>query len=213
MSLGRVTAVLLTLASAASADTLVGYTVNVDTSSQSGNNGAIYFQFAPGLNADYATVAIDGFSLGAPGQLVASPAPFSDGNVTGSLDSLPLTIDNSQALNDYEHYLIYGSNLTFHVTFDLPNTLTGQSGSELLWQLTAADGITPVLTQDQSGNLGTISYDQTGAFTTDTLGNDAIETIASSTPEPATAALYAIGALLLGWRVRAQRQSALIKFR
>jgi hypothetical protein len=189
---------LFLFVSVASADMTYGYSVVIDTSSQSGNNGAIYFQFAPGLDADLATVAIDSFSIGAPGGLTAAPPPFSDGNVTGSLDSLPLTIDNSQALNDYEHYLTYGSTLMFHVTFDLPNTLTGASGSELVWQLTAADGITPVLTLDDSGNIGAISYDPSGNFTVDTLGNGAVETITATTPEPAMTALIGIGALLMG---------------
>jgi hypothetical protein len=198
MLLKRFVAVFFLLAFAASADSIIGYGVAIDTSSQSGNSGAIYFQFAPGLNADLATVAIDGFSISAPGGLVGTPAAFSDGNVLGSLDSLPLTIDNSQALNDYEHYLTYGSTLTFHVTFDLPDVLAGQSGSEFLWQLTAADGITPVLTQDDSGNMGTIAYDTSGSFTVDTLGNDAVETVVSTTPEPATIAMAAITMLLIG---------------
>jgi hypothetical protein len=196
--LKRFSAVFFLLVLAASADSIVGYNVAIDTSSQSGNSGAIYFQFAPGLNADLATVAIDGFSMGAPGGLVGTPPPFSDGNVTGSLDSLPLTIDNSQGLNDYEEFLTYGPTLTFHVTFDLPSVLAGQSGSEFLWQLTAADGLTPVLTQDNSGYLGTIAYDTSGHFTTDTLGNDAIESIVSTTPEPTTIALAAISMLLMG---------------
>jgi hypothetical protein len=198
MLLKRFLAVFFLLTFAASADSIVGYGVAIDTSSQSGNSGAIYFQFAPGLSADLATVSIDGFFIGAPGELVGAPPPFSDGNVLGSLDSLPLTIDNSQGLNDALHFLTYGSTLTFHVTFDLPSALTGQSGSEFLWQLTAADGITPVLTQDDSGNLGTIGYDASGHFTVDTLGNDAVESIISTTPEPATIALAAISMLLVG---------------
>ena len=171
------------------------YNVVIDTSSQSGNNGAIYFQFAGGLNPDPASVSITNFSIGAPGSLSALPSPFSDGGVTGALDALPLTIDNSGGLNDYEHFLVYGSYVSFQVAFTLPPLLTGDSGSELIWQLTADDGITPVLTVDNSGNIGAIFYDQTGAFTTDTLANDGIETIASAAPEPTTMLLVA-GALI-----------------
>src|SRR5262249_55222192 len=87
------------------------YNVFIDTSSQSGNNGAIYFQFAGGLNPGPASISITMFSVGAPGFLSALPAPFSDGGATGSLDALPLTIDNSGGLNDYEHFLVYGSSL------------------------------------------------------------------------------------------------------
>ena len=190
-------AVFFMLAPISHASSVV-YNVFIDTSSQSGNSGAIYFQFAGGLNADLASVTIDPFSIGAPGALSAAPAPFSDGGVTGSLDSLPLTIDNSGGLNDYEHYLTYGSNLRFQVTFNLPSVLTGSSGSELLWQLTADDGITPILTQDGSGNIGTISYDTSAAFTVDKLGNDGIETIGAQVPEPASLSLAALATLLLG---------------
>lgn len=173
------------------------YKVTIDTSSQSGNNGAIYFQFAGGLNPDLASVSVTAFSIGSPGGLSSTPAPFFDGDVTGSLDVLPLTINNSNALNDYEHYLVFGSSITFQVSFNLPPVLTGQSGSELLWQLTSSDGLTPILTVDNSGNIGQISYDTKGVFTTDTLGNGAIETIAVPTsplPEPATGLLALIGA-------------------
>ena len=196
-------AALFLIAPLAQASTVV-YNVTIDTSSQSGNNGAIYFQFAGGLNADLASATINPFSIGAPGGLSATPSPFSDGGVTGSLDSLPLIIDNSGGLNDYEHYLVYGSNLTFRVTFNLPSALTGSSGSELLWQLTADDGITPILTQDASGFIGTISYDTSANFTVDTLGNDSIETIQSAqAPEPASMWLTAGAALLLLLAVRA----------
>jgi hypothetical protein len=197
MLLKRFIAVFFLLASVASAD-IVGYDVSMDTSSQSGNSGAIYFQFAPGLNADLATVTIDGFAIGAPGGLVSTPSPFFDGNVSGSLDSLTLTIDNSQGLNDYEEFLTYGPTLNFHITFDIPSVLVGQGGSAFVWQLTAADGLTPVLTQDNSGNIGTIAYDTSGHFTTDTLGNDLVESIVTTTPEPASIALITISVLLMG---------------
>ena len=196
---------LLACASVCPAGVVAVFDITIDTSSQSGNNGAIYFQFAGGLNADLASVAVTSFALGAPGGLSAAPAPFSDGGVTGSLDTLPLTIDNSGALNDYEHYLVYGSNLTFEAAFNLPAVLVGNSGSELVWQLTAADGLTPILTQDNSGNIGSISYDTAGHFTTDTLGNGSIETIVTATPEPASLALAAVGALLI--RLRRSRRS------
>lgn len=176
---------------------IVPYNVTIDTSSQAGNNGAIYFSFAGGLNADPASVTIQTFSIGAPGALSATPPPFQDGGVTGSLDSLPLTIDNSGGLNDYEHYLVYGPTISFRVLFNLPSVLTGNSGSQLVWQLTAADGITPVLTNDNSGNIGTIFYDNSGMFTSSALGNSSIETISGAAPEPSTLLFGAMGAFLI----------------
>lgn len=180
------------------------YDVTIDTSSLSqGSLGAIYFQFNGGLNPDPASISITKFTVGAPGGLTSTPAPFTDSPtaVTGSLDSLPLTIDNSTGLNDYEHYLTYGPNVFFEVVFNLPATLTGDSGSLFGFGLTSDDGLTPVLTQDPSGFNGEISYDQTGAFTVDTLQNDSIETIVPAVPEPATGLLLA-SALALCWRFR-----------
>lgn len=180
------------------------YEVTIDTSSVSGSAGAIYLQFNGGLNPDAASVSITSFLMGAPGGLRATPAAFSDGGVTGSLDALPLTIDNSTGLNDYEHFLVYGSDLMFQVAFDLPPVLSGSSGSTFSFGLTSGDGLTPVLTVDASGFSGQISYDTKGAFTVDTLGNDSIESVVavpSTVPEPAPALLLA-PALLAFWRFR-----------
>lgn len=198
--------VLLIASSACLADV---YDITINTSSQApGSTGAIYLQFAGGLNADPASISITSFMIGAPGGLTSSspnPAalpPGSDGGVTGSLDSLPLTIDNSTALNDYLHYFTYGPDLSFQVTFHMPVVLVGQSGSTFSFGLTSDDGLTPVLTQDPSGYIGQISYDLSGAFTTDTLGNDSVETIASApVPEPAS---FLMLAAVLGvcWRMR-----------
>ena len=175
------------------------YEVAIDTSSQTGVSGGIYFQFNGGLNPDLASIQIETFSIGAPGGLVGVPAPVFNGGVTGSLDALPLVMDNSGGNNDYLHYLTFGSNVFFIVDFLLPPALTGDSGSAFSFGLTASDGLTPVLTLDDSGFIGQISYDTSGIFTTTTLGNDSIETITSasapaSVPEPGTGWLIA-GAL------------------
>jgi hypothetical protein len=174
------------------------YQIAIDTSSQSGVNGAIYLQFNGGLNADLASVSITSFSIGAPGGLNALPPGFSDGGVTGSLDALPLVIDNSGGLNDYLHYLTFGANLVFVADIEFPAVLTGDSGSTFSFGLTADDGQTPVLTVDPSGFVGQISYDTTGAFSVSTLANDSIETISTNAlPEPGTGLLIA-GALAAG---------------
>jgi hypothetical protein len=159
------------------------YNVTVNTSALSGNDGAIYFQFNPGLNSDLASVRIDPFSIDPPGVLTG--APLTDGGVTGSLTALPLVIDNSGGLNDYLHFLTFGSTISFHVAFNLPAALVGDAGSAFVFALTGADGITPLLTQDPSGNLGEIDYDVNGAFTANSLA--AAARISSAVPEPALA--------------------------
>lgn len=160
--------------------------VKIDTSSLSGQDGGIYFQFNPGLNADLASVNIANFSVAPPGALdPASPLNFSDGGASGSLDSNDLTISNTFALNDYGEALTFGSDITFLVDLNIPSTLTGNSGSELSVQVTGPDLLTPLLTADPSGNLVTMSYDTTGALTVlSTNPNTAAVSAVSAVPEP-----------------------------
>ena len=214
----RIVSALLLCSPACWASTI--YQVTIDTSSQSGNNGGIYFQFNGGLDPDPASVSISSFVIGAPGSLSALPAPVGNGGVTGSLDSLPLVIDNSGGNNDYLHFLTFGPTLFFQVSVDFTSPLTGSSGSAFSFGLTADDGLTPVLTGDPNGFNGQISYDTAGVFTASTLGNDAIETIApvasSGVPEPGTALLMtlAIAAIAFLRRAcRAQRQCRTVSFR
>jgi hypothetical protein len=168
----------------AQADTLVN--VSIDTSSLSGQDGGIYFQFDPGLNADPASVSIANFRVAAPGVLdPASPLNFSDGGVSGSLDSNNLTISNTFALNDYGEALKFGSGITFVVDLSIPSVLTGDSGSELVIQVTGSDLLTPVLTADPSGNLVTMSYDTTGTLSVLSTNPDTARVSqVAATPEP-----------------------------
>lgn len=175
-----------------------------------GTTGGLYLQFNPGLLADPASVTVTSFS-DPGGSLLSTPAPTVDGDVTPanpSLGALPLTIKNTGALNDFEQFLVFGSSLNFQVDFKLPPTLTGHSGSLLGIEVDQVSldpqnnitNISPALTGDPSGFLGTISYDQTGIFTVDTLGNDpsilTITPVASpAVPEPASSIL---GMLLTG---------------
>jgi hypothetical protein len=205
-AMGKIALTALLLVAAMPATAGVQYFVNIDTSSLSGTDGAIYLQFGGGLNPDLASIQIATFAVGAPGTLLSVPAPIANGGVSGSLSSLPLIMDNSGGLNDYLHFLTYGPNLFFTVDFLLPNVLVGQSGSQLSFGLTASDGLTPVLTQDPAGYIGLISYDTTKTFSVDTLGNDAIESITTAAPEPATALTIA-GALAALFAIRRRRLS------
>jgi hypothetical protein len=166
----------------------VMFSVDINTSSLLGQGGGIYLQFDPGLNADLASVSIANFSVAAPGALdPASALNFSDGGVSGSLDSNNLTIGNTFALNDYGEALKFGSSITFLVDLNIPATLTGDSGSEFLIQVTGPDLLTPLLTADPSGNLVTMSYDTTGALSVLSTNPDAATVSAvsaMSAPEP-----------------------------
>jgi hypothetical protein len=168
--------------------------VSVDTSSLAGTSGGIYLAFSPGLNADPASVSITGFTplAGLPG----GPA-FTDGGVTGSLDTGDLVFTNYlYALNDYGEAVTFGATLSFLASFNLPGTLTGQSGSELDVQVTEPDLLTPLLTSDPSGNIVEISYDYTGAFAETSTSQYATITPIDGVPEPAMASILAVLAVV-----------------
>ncbi len=196
-TLAAATTLLVAAASAqARADTLVN--VSIDTSSLSGQAGGIYFQFDPGLNADPASVSIANFSVAAPGALdPASLLNFSDGGVSGSLDSNNLTIANSFALNDYGEALTFGSGITFLVDLSIPSVLTGDSGSGLVIQVTGSDLLTPLLTADPSGNLVTMSYDTTGALSVLSTNPETARVSVAETPEPGGVVLPGFALVLL----------------
>jgi hypothetical protein len=187
-----VAALLVLFGSTAAADVITSYNIFIDTSSLAGNPGGIYLSFSPGFDSDPASVAISAFEplAGLPG----GPA-FTDGGVTGTLDTGNLTFTNYlYALNDYGEYVTFGASLSFTATFDLPDALVGSSGSELDIELTGPDLATPVLTSDQSGNIVEIPYDQTGLFTPTSTSPSATVTPASSaTPEPGTPLLLLAG--------------------
>jgi hypothetical protein len=188
-------AALLTAASTlAQADVM--FSVDINTSSLMGEGGGIYLQFDPGLNADRASVSVANFSA-APGALdPASALNFTDGGASGSLDGNNLTISNTFALNDYGEALTFGSKITLLVDLNIPATLTGDSGSEFLIQVTGPDLLTPLLTADPSGNLVTMSYDTTGALSVLSTNPDAAKVSAvSAVPEPGGFVL--LGSLLV----------------
>jgi hypothetical protein len=200
--------IVLTTALAGSASAgSVSFEVTIDTSSVAGAGG-IYLSFAPGLNADPASVSITDFS---PSAGLSGSSAFTDGGVTGSLDTNDLSLTNYLSqLNDYGENVTFDSTLSFEVTFQLPDILTGDSGSELDIQLTESDLATPLLTEDPSGNIAEISYDQNGNFTENATSSYASITPvgASATPEPATggsAAMAALAALGL-WYRRSRRR-------
>ena len=186
-------ALLAACGGTASAD-IIGFDVSVDTGSLAGTSGGIYLAFSPGFNADPASVSITGFTplAGLPG----GPA-FTDGGVTGSLDSGDLVFTNYlYALNDYGEALSFGLTLSFRASFDLPHTLTGNSGSVLDVQISESDLLTPLLTSDPSGNIVEISYDYTGAFTATATSQYATVTQADAVPEPAMASILAVLAVV-----------------
>ena len=178
----------------------VTYNVSLNTSAVAASNGAIYLNFSPGLGANLGSVEVSDFLIAAPGSLTGSPT--TTGDVSGALPG-QVHFVNTFATNDYLHALQYGNSLSFRVSFQVANN-AAVSGSALSFGLTAADGLTPVLTNDPAGFIGVISYDGSGAFTSAALDPAAV-IIPAAVPEPATTIPVVVALLALGgfnWRNR-----------
>ena len=179
------------------------FTVKIDTTSLSGTGG-IYFQFNPGLNSDPASVVITNFVISGSGALIPLPTtPIgslpagTDGDVTGSLDSPPLTLANTQALNDYLQYLTFGDSLQFQLTFNLPPKFD-QSPSSFGLEVTNADGLSSPFDTDANLFNVEMTFDSSGRLQ---IANTAsqIDVAPAGVPEPGSVVLLftAIGAVLL----------------
>ena len=168
---------------------------SIDTSGVAGTTGGIYFQFNPGLASDPATVVVDNFVIGAPGGLLSGtpvgalfPAG-SDGDVLNSLDNLPLVLRNTFGLNDYLHYLSFGSLITFTLDLQVPNPVTGDPSS-LGVEITGADGLGSVFPVDDQNFNVQITFDSRGKLIV-TNTTPLIQIGPAGVPEPGTALLAA----------------------
>ena len=156
------------------------YHVVIDTSGlTTGSTGYFYLQFNPGLSAGPASAAVTLFNMAPPGSFTGLPA-ITDGGVSGNL-STSLVLSNSGALNDSLNALVFSTGISFNVTITTPSG-TAPAGSLFGFGLLANDQITPLLTNDPDGFLGTISFDGTNAFTTNATA--AVAGISSTVPEP-----------------------------
>jgi hypothetical protein len=165
----------------------VSYQVSVDTSLVSGTPGGIYLDFSPG--SDVTEIDVSGFNP--LGGLSGGPS-FTDGGVSGTLDTNDLVFTPQYATNDYGEALTFSATLSFNVTFSAP--VVGSTGSEFDIELTQSDLVTPILSDDL-----TTANDVIADFTTDGSGNfttyataDATITLNSSTPEPNTGVTFAL---------------------
>jgi hypothetical protein len=194
---------LLLAASAASAG-VICY-VTVDTSSLASTNGAIDFNFDPGpLVTQAASVDIVGFSSdGTPG--TASTI----GDVTGVLPST-VTINNTNALNDYFTDFSFGNTLSFRVDFygpavDSPDGVSTSGSSFAFSMFSDAAGTVPVLTTDSlNGYALTVDLNPDGTTALTKYSNETTADLV--TPEPFTLPLVGAPLILLAtwWNRRAR---------
>lgn len=174
------------------------YLVTVDTSSLAGTDGYVNFQFNP---ADLTAPAAEASILQWVGSTTLLDAPLVEGNVTGALPST-VTMNNGTAFNDYFQSAQFGDALSFIVQFSgnvSPSTL----GTSFALALYAADGVTPLLTDDISGSLVRFELSATGI---DYLANSSAAQV-TPVPLPAAAWLLLSGIVTLTGATRSRRRA------
>jgi hypothetical protein len=169
--------------------TPVYYNVSIDTSSLSGSDGYLYFQYIPVNGAD-STATIPYYS---GGSLAPARSSEVDGSaVTGLLPGV-VTFANTNAVNDYNQGITFGDGIYFQVLFSTPapDGILGGSSTFSLGLFQDEFGTIPLLTGD-----GTL-------FTTDLMndGTTSASVFASGASVkyvPEVGTLWLLGPGLLG---------------
>jgi hypothetical protein len=179
---------------ASSAFASLSYDVSVNTSSLSGSDAFLYFQFAPGNSAQDATATVSAFNV--TGGALAAGAPLLNGGASGQLPSV--VIANSGGLNDYTQGIHLGSSLFFNLLLDGPAlnapNAAALGGSSFVFALsTNADGSGPLLSSD--GTLLTVNL---GTDATASLAAAPEVTAGPAAPTPIPAAAWLLGSGLFG---------------
>lgn len=166
------------------------YDVAINTSSLSGQDGYLYFQYLP-VNAANSFATVYGFTT--DGTLAGSPSAAVDGSaVTGQLPG-SVTFANTNGINDYNHGIQFGNTMTYHMSFSDPVSggPAGGSSTFSLGLFSDESGLNPLLTAD--GTLYTLSLMNDGTASSQILANDV-----SVTPTPIPAAAWLFGSGLTG---------------
>lgn len=174
------------------------YRVTVDTSELAGTDGYVNFQFNP---ADLEAPAAEASILQWLGSTTLLDAPLIEGNVTGSLPGA-VTMNNGTAFNDYFHAAQFGEAFSFVVEFS-GNVSPSLLGTSFALALYAADGATPLLTDDISGSLVRFELSSAGI---DFLSNSSAVQV-TPVPLPAAAWLLLSGMAALTGAARSRRRA------
>ena len=202
----KTTLIFLAAALGLSANPVVTYQIQVNTSAIAGTSGNLDFQFNPG-NATSQPAFVTIFGFASDGTLAGSLATM--GDVTGTLPPV-VTIHNTAGFNDYSDGFTFGNNLSFRVTFDGPAITspsgTATAGSTFAFTLFNSDFSGMLLSTDSvNGVLVEGDVDIHGNVAITNFGVDSTTDI-SPVPEPASTGLALVGLLGLAIAIKGYRE-------
>ncbi|MGC8490641.1 MAG: NF038129 family PEP-CTERM protein [Syntrophobacteraceae bacterium] len=168
------------------------YDISVNTHSLFGQTGYLYLQYVP-VNAASSIVTVSGFTTDGSLAITNDTAYVVDGSaVTGTLPN-PVTFENTNFINDYNHKITFGNYFAFQLSFS--NLASGgeSAGSSTfsLGLFANAEGSLPSLrdTVDTGGTLAWIDLGNDGTTDTRVL---VPEVTVSAVPEPCTVLLLSL---------------------
>lgn len=167
------------------------YSVAVDTSSLSSTDGYIYFQYIPAGNAVDSIATLSNLEGGV---LAALPSEnVVNGSAVKGVLPGPVMFSNANGINDYNHGIRFGNNLSFIVSFSGLYTGGEPGGSSTFsfWLFRDANGVEPLITTD--GALFMASLDNGGMIMA-----QAFSDITSFSQVPESETLWLLGAGLIG---------------
>jgi hypothetical protein len=193
------------------------YLVSANTTAIAGETGSFDLQLNPGgIGTLTVTATITNFTTDGTGLSLNT----TDGDVSGTLSPGPLTINNTQSLNDLLENVTFGTSISFTLTLsgpgvvslnpDLPGTSFGLSLYDVEFN--------PLLTTDPGGTVITINLNPDGSTSVQTFASDVsggapvgsatLQTLAA--PEPDSIILLITGfAVLCPCRFATKRGSQL----
>jgi hypothetical protein len=174
------------------------YRITVDTSALAGTDGYVNFQLNPG---DMSAVPVEATILQWSGSTTLLDAPLFSGIVFGSLPDTVSMLSAGGTFNDYFQAAEFGDEFSFIVQFAEWYPIQ-DVGTSFALSLYAADGATPLLTNDVSGSLVRFEIDATG------VSYLAYSSAVQVTPVPLPAAAWLLlsGMVTLAGAARSRRR-------
>lgn len=188
-------AIALAMLAATSAWADSAYFINVNTTSIFDQPGYLELQFNPGATSSAGSAVISNFNSDA---ILGSSSPI--GDVTGTFPS-SVTINNTDAWNDYFQGITFGTMFTFVLK------LSGGSGNSFALSLWGSDETTPLLTSDlTNGYAVTVDVNPSGP---PTVTNYSIDKAVGVSPVPIPSPAWLLGSGLAGIIFLGRRHSRL----